>query len=531
MRLEHLQLDLRPRSNWQAIDLGYSLLRRNAAKTYAVWWALWGPLTLLLLGLLLLLPPQWSWLPMLTLWWLKPLIERGVVYVLSRAVFGEDLSWREAVRAWPSQLAGGWLRVLTWWRPLVIGRGLYQPIWQLEGARGAFARQRRKALGRRGVYATASWFGVICAHFELVIEFGIMALLGLFISAPDIANPLALIMLGTKAEGIWYSMLTMAVYAVAAGVIGPVYAAGCFTLYLNRRAELEAWDIELAFRRLASRCAGLAKPLASLLLMLVIGTGFMLPAPAARAADCAPPESVRKIIEQRGEPQDAEQASLRASLDTVYAREALRQYDCAPTLQPKHPRETQQQEPSAFRKYFVRLLEALAEILGASADLIKFLLVAAVTALLFWLFYRYRHVLEKLSFSRRHALPDLPDAIAGLDIRPESLPADIPAAVWSTWQAGERRAALALLYRASLSRLAHRHAIALPRGATEGDCLLAAFAAHRDQRLGNAVYRIVQQVTESWQAAAYADRWPDDQAVRQLCQRWQAELDQAEVIR
>jgi hypothetical protein len=35
-------------------------------------------------------------------------------------------------------------------------------------------------------------------------------------------------------------------------------AAG-FTLYLNRRTELEAWDLELAFRHLQERLAALRR--------------------------------------------------------------------------------------------------------------------------------------------------------------------------------------------------------------------------------------------------------------------------------
>ena len=33
-------------------------------------------------------------------------------------------------------------------------------------------------------------------------------------------------------------------------VVEPLYVAGGFGLYLNRRTELEAWDIEIAFRRI-----------------------------------------------------------------------------------------------------------------------------------------------------------------------------------------------------------------------------------------------------------------------------------------
>jgi hypothetical protein len=44
-------------------------------------------------------------------------------------------------------------------------------------------------------------------------------------------------------------------YLVALSLIEPLYVASGFTLYLNRRTELEGWDIEIAFRQLAARRA------------------------------------------------------------------------------------------------------------------------------------------------------------------------------------------------------------------------------------------------------------------------------------
>jgi len=38
-------------------------------------------------------------------------------------------------------------------------------------------------------------------------------------------------------------------YALAIFLIEPFYVAAGFAMYLNRRAELEAWDIEQEFRR------------------------------------------------------------------------------------------------------------------------------------------------------------------------------------------------------------------------------------------------------------------------------------------
>jgi hypothetical protein len=38
-------------------------------------------------------------------------------------------------------------------------------------------------------------------------------------------------------------------YAIAVLFLEPFYVAAGFAMYLNRRAELEAWDIEQEFRR------------------------------------------------------------------------------------------------------------------------------------------------------------------------------------------------------------------------------------------------------------------------------------------
>jgi hypothetical protein len=74
-----------------------------------------------------------------------------------------------------------------------------------------------------------------------------------------------------------------------------------------------------------------------------------------------------------------------------------------------------------------------------------------------------------------------PTHVRDLDIRPESLPEDIGAAARALWDAGEHRAALALLYRGLLSRLAYVHGIPIRDSSTEGDCLALA-ANHLAQR-------------------------------------------------
>ena len=55
-----------------------------------------------------------------------------------------------------------------------------------------------------------------------------------------------------------------------------------------------------------------------------------------------------------------------------------------------------------------------------------------------------------------------------------AFPTDIGAAARALWDRGEHRAALALLYRGMLSRLAHVHRVPIRDSSTEGDCLALA---------------------------------------------------------
>jgi hypothetical protein len=106
----------------------------------------------------------------------------------------------------------------------------------------------------------------------------------------------------------------------------------------------------------------------------------------------------------------------------------------------------------------------------------------------------------------------LPSHVRELDIRPETLPADIGAAVRALWVAGERRAALSLLYRGALSRLVHTDQVAIGDASTEGDCIRLARAALPAER-GDFVAALVG----TWQLAVYGDRPPANEHVLRLC--------------
>jgi hypothetical protein len=113
-----------------------------------------------------------------------------------------------------------------------------------------------------------------------------------------------------------------------------------------------------------------------------------------------------------------------------------------------------------------------------------------------------------------------PTHVRDLDIRPETLPDDIGHAARALWDRGEHRAALALLYRGLLSRLAHVHRLPIRDSTTEGDCLALA-ATHLAQRRREYAADLVRL----WQRAVYGGEPAPPSAVHALCDGFAGALD------
>lgn len=110
-----------------------------------------------------------------------------------------------------------------------------------------------------------------------------------------------------------------------------------------------------------------------------------------------------------------------------------------------------------------------------------------------------------------------PSHVRDLDIRPESLPDDVGAAALALWERGEQRAALALLYRGTLSRLVHVHTVPIRASSTEGECLALA-----RQRVPAAAAKYTTQLVETWTGAVYGARTPAAGVVQALCAEFTA---------
>ena len=126
--------------------------------------------------------------------------------------------------------------------------------------------------------------------------------------------------------------------------------------------------------------------------------------------------------------------------------------------------------------------------------------------------YRSRLKIAFNCFRKKTSSDNQPDTLFGLDIREQSLPDDIRAEALKLIQSRQYRAALALLYRASLAYLVKHHALDLPPGATEGDCVQAA-----QQHLSSEQqFHYFKELTRAWQLTAYAHRILPEAQLKQL---------------
>jgi hypothetical protein len=144
---------------------------------------------------------------------------------------------------------------------------------------------------------------------------------------------------------------------------------------------------------------------------------------------------------------------------------------------------------------------------------------AAILLLGFLLVYLIRTVRTAAAVGPEEAFV-LPTHVRDLDIRPESLPDDVGLAARALWDRGEHRAALALLYRGMLSRLAHVHRVPIRDSSTEGDCLALA-ATH----LALGAHEYVSRLVTVWQRFVYGGEATQSVTVHGLCDSFALSLD------
>ena len=468
MRLDTVTAEIRPRSDWEAVDLGFAMVRRSFWRCITVWWLATG-LPTVVAAVLLWRHPM---LLLMLFWWWKPAGSRLVLFELSRRLFGEEPSWksvwREVPRAWWRRFFYRflWAR-LSPWLPVTLA------VEDLEGLRGKAYKQRCGQVVRRGE-GVIMWLYFLSDITAVWLGLGLLAILMMLMPQgqesawqqareawdPQFMSEIPLFISRAIVGCVMVAISLTDVFVIGAG----------FGVYINNRTWIEGWDVELAFKRLAQRLGKAA---------VVALAFFVLLAPARAEDSRSPSEIIREV-----------KADHDFTVHTVTERVPKRSSKPAPG-------------------FHFEWLQVLAQIFTVCS-------VAVLLGLLGWVIWKNRHVFrigggavgEKLSAPSARV-------VMGMEVSPDSLPADVPSAAWALWQQGRHQEALGLLYRGSISRVMEVARVEILGSDTEGDCLRrvesAGAAAHPEYFRG---------VTGMWIRLAYAGVRPVDSEVETHCRQW-----------
>ena len=241
--------------------------------------------------------------------------------------------------------------------------------------------------------------------------------------------------------------------------------------------------------------------IASLLAALLVGA--VIDQPAYAAIDPTP-EQARTVIDQVL----ADEAF--GKTETIHSWRYIEQDD---------DEESSFDWQSWLSDFFNWLFNDFGKMLDSTASVARLLLLAAAGWLIWLIVRRLQQGKRRRHHKHRsHQSSKAPQVeLFGLDLSPESLPADVTASCLQLWYANQHREALSLLYRATLSALTHQRLIEIPASATEQECTQIV-ARHRPVDEAD----FFDQLMRSWQRLAYGNHHPDLQRVEALCQQWRS---------
>ncbi len=522
MKLQEITANIRLRSTWEAIDMGFAMVQN--------WWkAIYIPLSILTFSiaalLYLLIPEDDFWMAGLIFWWLKPLYDRLVLHIISHKLFNEELSSWEALKAIPSLIWNtGFFQTMTF-RRLSLSRGFNLPIWQLEQLRGKPRADRQRVL-HLAAHSQATWLTIAMIHLELFLVLSLFALIALF-TPENILSDFVDGLFNNKFDNtIWLDYLNYVFYVVVVTFLHPFYIAGSFALYINRRTQLEAWDLELDFRKLAIRVKNLLKPktittppLFYIFVFLTILGG----SPNTVNAETNLPNTISTgeqdtKTEFIADTRQGAESSKKIIKEVMLTKNLDDKKTTKLWVRKKLPKKKNiNTDDSGVADFLKNLFKPIALFISKVIEFGLWILIAIAIGLLFYYRDLWLPLLQGGSITKQKY--SAPEVMFGMDVRAESLPDNIIGEAQKLWQAGKHRESLSLLYRGALIRLINQEHVKLENSHTEGDVL-----HHANKQLTPAKQAYLKTLTAQWKLIAYAHRLPADADMQQLFSRWDSDF-------
>ena len=519
MQLEQISANIRLRSPWEAVDLGFAMVQR--------WWTSIYP-ALIIFNLLYLIPaflfiPQQYYLHIvLFFWWIKPYSHRLILHILSQKLFNHELSTLQALRDIPSLLSYSFLGALTL-RRFSFSRGFNLPIWQLERLKGKQRAKRQEVL-LGAVHSEAIWLTVGLAFIEMILTASVFGLFILFIPG-DYLKPVFSNLFNPELGSVatWMTLSVSFIFILVTLLVEPFYIAANFALYINRRTQLEAWDIEISFRNIAKRLHAMTQK--TLSIVTIMALAVLINMTLASKPSYAATES--EDVPETSEVDYLQGTRLPASDSKEIIINIINSKDL------KGEKKTTEWKLKSFDspdKRDVNTSNSLADSLKPIAHFFAVLIEYSLWILLFIaavMLYLSRDKWLHLFTSEADEEDEYqaPDILFGMDIRKESLPEDIAKEAQQLWDKQQCRESLSLLYRGALAQLVNQEKILLEKSHTEGDILKLSKISLPENK-----QHYLTQLTTQWQLIAYAHRTPAEEAMAWLFSHWQTDFAYHEVI-
>lgn len=246
MRLDRLIIRLRERSPWEAMDLGTRVVVALTKCLIIPWFCI---LAIFMALSLFVQLSGYPFLGLLLFWLFKPVYDSLLLYILSNELFSEKITLNSVIKNLSVWLIPGLKHSIYWWR-LSPMRSFVMPIHNLEGLSGNL-RKRRYDVLQKNTSSYAIGLTAIAIGYEVLINLSLFAVVA-FMIPDEFSSTIWSYFEGSdeSSSGLIFNTIF---YGMAVFLIEPLYLSAGFLLYLNRRVNLEAWDIELVFKQISNR--------------------------------------------------------------------------------------------------------------------------------------------------------------------------------------------------------------------------------------------------------------------------------------
>ncbi len=507
MKVEDLAINLRNRSNWEAIDLGFTLARQWFFRLWGAWLISALPIFIIVMALTHLVNNElFNSLIFILFWWLKPLYEQPLLHILSRQLFSEPVTLN-TVRNNFFQIVKPQLGALLFWRRFSLSRSFNNPVAMLENIKGKPRRTRLSILHSHQSNAS-QWLTIVCLHLELLLYLAFLFFIFALVPS-ELYSEFDFFEIFDE-ENLLFIYITNLTYFIAISIIAPFYVAAGFSLYITRRVKLEGWDIELAFKRMKNRLdINLKKTTGRILTTftpLLLSIVLLSLSPIKSFADTN--FSVTK---------DISKSTIEKVLELEDFGETTTKKSWA-YIGDENNNELEEGSSEWLENFFEWIFENLfGSDVNTGLNILEVIIWMFIAGLIIWLISKYSHWLSWINLQPRNnkiAKP-IPNTILGMDMAIDTLPKDILSAFSKHMNAKQYRDALSLLYRAALSSIVHRGDIEVLASATEQECsnLVNHHRDHHEAKFFN-------QLTHTWILLAYADRVPSAETLLILRDGW-----------